>query len=159
MAPMTGAEKRMCLAVGLVVLTAACGGHGVPDAFSSGVAHAQVLMDRVDCDPSPDICTRYVILAPQGSSTSSLLSAVTRRATRSLRWVPTRATQVVETDEGKGYDGPGKTGGFINTADQELHYWIRVGYTAESPPHAVLTKAEALMRAHPDAVVVRIDGA
>ena len=147
------------LALGALALTAGCSGHSVPDAFGSGVSHAQVVMDRVDCDPTPDTCTRYVILVPQGSSTASLLSAVTQRAAHSLRWVPTSVPGVVEQDEGRGYDGPGKTGGFINTANDELHYWARVGYAAESPPNPTLQKAEALMRDHPDAVVVRIDGA
>ncbi len=143
----------------MLALTAACGGQGgVPDAFASGVAQARVVLDRVDCDPSPDTCTRYVILVPQGSSTESLMAAVTRRAAHSLRWVPTRAPQVVEPDEGRGYDGPGKTGGYINTADEELRYWERVGYGSESPPNATLQQAERLMRAHPDAIVVRVDG-
>lgn len=147
-------------AVGVLVLTTACGGQGgVPDAFASGVAQARVVMDRVDCDPSPDTCTRYVILVPQGSSTASLLAAVTRRTAESLHWVPTRAPEVVEPDEGRGYDGPGKSGGYVNTADEELHFWERVGYASGSPPNATLQRAERLMRAHPDAVVVCIDGA
>jgi hypothetical protein len=140
-------------------LLAACGGHGVPDAFEHGVPHARLLFDRVNCDPSPETCTRYVILAPEGRSTPSLLTVVRRRAADLLQWVPTHTPQVVEPDEGKGYDGPGKTGGFINTADQELHYWIRVGYVDEKPPNPTVQRAEALMRAYPDAVVVRIDSA
>lgn len=141
---------------GLLVLAAGCGGHNVPDAFGSGLPHARVLMDRVDCDPSPDTCARYVILSPNGISTASLLAAVTQRATDSLKWTPTKAPEVVEPDEGHGYDGPGKSGGYINTATEELHYWDRVGYATGSPPNPTLKRAEELMRAHPDAVVVSI---
>jgi hypothetical protein len=115
-------------------------------------------MDRVDCDPTPDTCTRYVILRPIGTSTEALLAVATRRAESALAWAPTRATEVVERDEGHGYDGPGKTGGFINTAEQELHYWTRVGYASVVPANATLERAEALMKAHPDAVVIRISG-
>jgi hypothetical protein len=82
---------------------------------------------------------------------------VTQRVAHSLRWVPTRALEVVELQQGRGYDGPGKAGGLINTAVEELHYWARVGYGSESPPNSTLQRAEALMRAHPDAVVARID--
>jgi hypothetical protein len=92
-----------------------------------------------------------------GTSTDSLLAAVTQKAAQSLKWVPTTATEVVEHDEGRGFDGPGKSGGFINTAAAELGYWTRVGYASATPPHPTLQRAEALMRAHPDAVVVRID--
>lgn len=114
-------------------------------------------MDRVDCDPSPETCTRYVILSPVGTSTATLLTAVTQRASHSLRWTPTSARDVVEPQEGRGYDGPGKTGGFINTATDELHYWLRTGYAVGSPANPTLRQAQQLMRAHPDAVVVRID--
>lgn len=113
-------------------------------------------MDRVDCDPSPDTCTRYVILSPSDTTTVALLAAATRRAKKALGRTPTLATEVVEYDEGRGYDGPGKTGGFINSADHELHYWNRVGYASSIPPNP-LQRAEVLMRAHPDAVVIRID--
>jgi hypothetical protein len=148
---------KLWVGLPLVALLAGCSGHGAPDAFASGVPHAKVLMDRVDCDPTPDTCTRYVILQPDGTSTASLLAAVTNRAGKSLKWRPTTATEVVEQDEGRGYDGPGKAGGFINTAAAELAYWTRVGYASSTPPHPTLQRAQALMRAHPDAIVVRID--
>jgi hypothetical protein len=160
----SGSKARLMKAswaLGVVALVAGCGGHSghnVPDAFKEALPHAQVLMDRVDCDPAPDMCTRYVILTPVDTSTTALLEAVTERATHSLRWTPTSAPEVVEPDEGRGYDGPGKTGGYINTASEELHYWDRTGYATASPPNPTLQQAQDLMRAHPDAVVVRIDG-
>jgi hypothetical protein len=152
-----GRVATACGVAGLAVLAAGCGGHDVPDAFGSGVPHGHVLMDRVDCDPAPDACTRYVIVSPAGTSTAALLDAVTRRTARSLGWVPTAAPEVVEMDEGHGYDGPGKTGGYIDTAAAELRFWARVGYLSASPPNVTETRAADLMRAHPDAVVVLIE--
>lgn len=149
--------QPVVLALALVATATGCGGHGVPDPFAGGVPHAKLLMDRVDCDPAPDTCTRYVILSPAGTSTAALLAAATGRAEKALGWTPTRATEVVEYDEGHGYDGPGTTGGYINTADRELHFWNRVGYATSIPPNATLVRAEALMKAHPDAVVISID--
>jgi hypothetical protein len=146
------------VAVAVALTTASCGGPGVADGFSRGLPHARILMDRVDCDPTPDTCTRYVILSPSGTSTNALLAAATQRAEKKLGWTPTLAPEVVEYDEGHEYNGPGKTGGFINTADQELHYWNRVGYASSTPPNTTLARAKALMKARPDAVIIRIDG-
>jgi hypothetical protein len=150
--------RSRAIAFTVLAVATGCSGSSVPDAFASGVHHGRLLFDRVDCDPSPDTCTRYVVIGPAGTSTSALLAAVTRKAEKALHWAPTHAPEVVENDEGHGFDGPGKTGGYINTAVAELHYWTRVGYASGSPPNKTLRRVEDLMRAHPDAIVVRIDG-
>jgi hypothetical protein len=132
-------------------------GPHVPDAFRHGLPHARVLVDKVDCDPSPDTCTRYVVLLPVGTTTASLLSAVTTHAVDVLHWKPTSAPEVVESDEGQGYDGPGNTGGFINLASTESRYWARSGYTLGTPANPVVEHVQGLMHSHPNAVVVLID--
>ena len=146
----------------VAALTAGCSSSssGLPDPFRSGVPHAAVVIDRVDCDPTPDLCTRYVVLRPVGISTNELVTAATCRMHTALRWMPTRYPQVVALDEGAGFDGP-KThspGGMINTVSQELRYWSRVGYTTGSPAPTNLLDVARAMRATAGGVIVTISG-
>lgn len=157
MYPVHHPTATLASAVLVATLMAGCSGGSSRDPFASGLPGAHVVFDRVDCDPSPDTCTRYVILAPAGASTADILAAATARAERELRWRPTAATGVVEPDEGRGFDGPAASGGFINVASRELHYWARVGYARSDRTNTVLDAAQAVMRRLPAAVVLRID--
>lgn len=141
-------------------LPAGCSSAGLPDPFRSGVPHDAVVIDRVDCDPTPDLCTRYVVLRPVGISTNELVGTATDRMQKVLGWKPTRYPEVVEYDEGAGFDGPKKhsPGGMINTVSEELHYWSRVGYTTGSPPPTTLLDVARAMRAATGGVIVTISG-
>ena len=93
-------------------------------------------------------------------STSKLVAAATDRLRSSLHWRPTRYPEVVEYDEGAGFDGPGRhsPGGMINTVARELHYWNRVGYTAGTPAPTTLLDIQRAMQATPNGVIVTISG-
>jgi hypothetical protein len=128
----------------------------VPDPFRSGLPGARIVIDAVACD-HPDNCTRYVVLEPRQSTTDGVLTAATVRATEKLGWKPTQHPEVVEADQGTGFDGDtSSTGGFINTTKQELHFWNRVGFTDSIPPDKTELAVAAAMRAAPSGVIVRI---
>jgi hypothetical protein len=155
------ASARRLSLVAIVVITAAgCSSGGLPDPLRSGLPHAAIVIDRVDCDPTPDLCTRYVVLRPVGISTNQLIASASRRMHKALGWTPTRYRQVVEYDEGAGFDGPRKhsPGGMINTVTEELHYWQRVGYTTGTPAPKTLLDIQHAMRATVSGVIVLISG-
>lgn len=144
----------------VAALAAGCSSTGLPDPFRSGVTHAAVVIDKVDCDPTPDLCTRYVVLRPVGITTDQLVGAAADRLHKALRWRPTRHPEMVGPDEGTAFDGPKQhsPGGMINTVSQELHYWSRVGYTTGSPPPTTLLEVARAMRATTGGVIVTISG-
>src|SRR5690349_5086734 len=113
-----------------------CSSGGLPNPFAQAMPHAHVVVDKVDCDPTPDLCTRYVVLRPESISTPGLMTLAEARMRTALHWRPTRYPEVIEYDMGAGFDGPKKhsPGGTINTVTDELHYWNRVGLTSGSPP-------------------------
>src|SRR5579862_4601973 len=98
------ARRTTILLALLVATTTGCGGHSIADPFASGTHDSRVLFDRVDCDPTPDTCTRYVILEPQGVTTADLEAEVQRTAVRVLRWTPV-ASGGVDRDEGREFAG------------------------------------------------------
>ena len=114
----------------------------------------------MSCDPTPDLCTRYVVLRPAGISTSALLTVAEDRLRSSLHWRPTRYPQVVEYDMGTGFDGPTphSPGGTVNTAVQEMHYWDRVGLTTGTPPPRAMLAVRRAMESTRNGVVVAISG-
>jgi hypothetical protein len=131
--------------------------NGVADPFRSPPQGSRIVIDTTTCDPSPNVCNRYVVLKPVAMTQSQLVTTSSQRAIRELKWKPTRYPEVVDADEGTGYDGSSsRSGGWVNTVEQELHYWNRVGYGVADPPNKVLTAVEAAMRSTPDGVFVRI---
>jgi hypothetical protein len=152
--------RTLLVSAVLALAATGCSSGGLPDPFKDGLSHARVVIDRVDCDPTPDLCTRYLVLRPVGISTTALISAAEDRARSSMHWRPTRYPEVVEYDMGIGFDGPKKhsPAGMINTAVQELHYWRRVGMTTGTPPPTTMLAVQRAMEATRDGVVVTISG-
>lgn len=158
MRPVAATARALVVAAIVVTSAAGCSSGDVPDPLRSGLPHAAVVIDRVDCDPTPDLCTRYVVLRPLGVSTNQLLADAGTRMRRALGWKPTRYPQVMEYDEGTGFDGPRKhsPGGTINTVSAQLHYWQRVGYTAGRPAPKTLLEIQDAMRSTAGGVIVSI---
>jgi hypothetical protein len=144
----------------LAVAATGCSSDRLPDQFKDGLPQAQVIIDRVDCDPTPDMCTRYVVLRPDGISTDELVAVAEDHARSTMHWRPTRYPQVIEYDMGTGFDGPKRNspGGTINTTARELHYWNRVGLATGTPPHKTMLAIQHAMEFTPDGVVVAISG-
>ena len=148
----------LVVAAAVALASTGCTTSGLPDPFRGALSKAQVVSDRVDCDPAPDLCTRYVVLRPAGISTNELMTVIEDRLQSSLHWRPTRYPDVVDADMGAGFDGPKphSPSGFVNTTVQELHYWNRVGLTTGTPPHPAMLAVKRAMESTPGGVVVAI---
>ena len=149
--------KVIALVAGLLCAAVGCGGSGshIADPFRDGVAGGRVAADAVICDPTPSMCTRYVVLAPaSGTAQTQLMQAAVAVVQQELGWTPSRTTPVPAW-QGLAFDGKSAgDGGFINAARVQLaHSYgdLDAGASAKTG-----TLVMAAMRANPTGVIVRI---
>ena len=151
------AGASILVVVAALVAPSGCGRAGddvppsarVPDPYPAGEGDVRVVINLVDCDPTPRRCTRYIVL--DGKNTDRLLADARARLQERLGWRPTEAD--VEPGEGYGFDGPTvEEGGYLNLADSELRFWTKVGFGDTEGQQQVL----AALRATPNGVAIRV---
>jgi hypothetical protein len=154
---MMRAVKVIALVAVLLCAAVGCGGSGshVADPFRNGVAGGRLAADAVICDPTPSMCTRYVVLVPaSGTTQTELMQTAASVIQQELGWTPSRTTPVPAW-QGLAFDGKSAgDGGYINSARVQLaHSYgdLDAGASARAG-----TRIMAAMRANPSGVIVRI---
>lgn len=136
---------------------AGCSGHGksVADPFAHGLPGGRVVTDQMICDPTPTMCTRYVVIAPTGgTSQTALLQAAAAMGQQHLGWRPDRyATGATLNGLAFGTSSPDR-GGFVNEATAELGR--ETGVLGVGASAVAGNKVLQALRDNPGGIAIRI---
>lgn len=138
------------------LLAVGCGtGSGVADPFTHGLSGGTVIGHWVICDPTPNLCNRYVVVQPSAGTTQARLAGAAEQVLeRRLGWTRSQARSGPAAQSVAFNGQASQDGAYVNTDRNELAQ--DRGYLDQGASALTGRKVLAALRAHPHAVVIRL---